>query len=54
MLSQPLVDGFRLMNFVVINYDINPLDMGGWIGIVQGLQQLSEQRIGLTRSTAVA
>jgi hypothetical protein len=54
VLSPPWVDGFRLRNFVVSDHDRNPLDLGGRLGIVQGLHQLSAQRLGLTRSTAVA
>jgi hypothetical protein len=54
VLSQPLFDGLCFMDFVVIHHDIDPFELWSRLGFVQRLQQLSEERIGFARPTAVA
>lgn len=45
MLLKPLVNRFGLMNNVVVDHPINPIDLRGRVALIQPVQQLAKQSI---------
>src|ERR671936_2448642 len=53
MACQPLLDGFRFMNTVVIHHDIDTCDAWSRVGPVQYGQKVAKQPIVFARAKAV-
>jgi hypothetical protein len=50
MVRQPFVDGLRPIDLAVIDHDSDAFALRSGIGVLQGLRQVSEQRLGLART----
>src|SRR5262245_33547450 len=51
--GEPLVNGLGLMNFIVIDHDIESRVLLGWIASFQGPEPVAEQGVGVVWSQAM-
>ncbi len=53
VINQPLLNGLRLMDFVVIHHHVEPRVLLGRIALIEDIEQLSKQRVGFPCPAAV-